>query len=105
LSVDDATEWLDKTREFLLRNNLPGEQLITWDELVEGKHGQFDLVFYDFGTFPVRKNSLGKVLDFASRPAMVILDDMHSSEYGLHVKKNAQATKCGIFQYSAFYQR
>jgi predicted O-methyltransferase YrrM len=87
LSVDDAPEWLDKTREFLLGNHLQGDHLITWDELVKGDYGKFDLVFYDFGTFPVRKNSLSRVLDFASKPAMVILDDMHSAEYGLHVKQ------------------
>ena len=102
LSVDDATEWLDKTREFLLRNNLSGDKLITWDELVEGKHGQFDLVFYDFGTFPVRENSLGMVLDFVSRPAMVILDDMHSAEYGLHVKKTLKQRKMEYFSIRRF---
>ncbi len=87
LTVDDAPEWLDKTREFLLRYDLPGNRLITWDELTAGNYGFFDLVFYDFGSFPVRKNSLNRVLDFASLPSITILDDMHSGEYGLHVKK------------------
>lgn len=88
LSVDDAPEWLDKTREFLVRHNLQGDQLITWDELIgRENHKKFDLVFYDFGTFPVRKSSLNKVIDFASRSSMLILDDMHSADYGLYVKK------------------
>lgn len=88
LSVDDAPEWLDKTRNFLVRHNLQGDKLITWDELIGGKdQNKFDLVFYDFGTFPVRKSSLNKVIDFASRPSMLILDDMHSADYGLYVKK------------------
>lgn len=87
LSVDDAKEWLDKTREFLLRNNLQGGNLVTWEELIGGDYGKFDLVFYDFGSFPVRKGSLNRVLDFALQPSMIILDDMHQAEYGLHVKK------------------
>lgn len=97
MSVDDEPEWLDKTREYLLRHNLQSNQLITWDELIGGGYGKFDLVFYDFGTFPVRKNSLNKVLDFASQPAMVILDDMHSAEYGLHVKKTLKERKLECF--------
>lgn len=87
LSVDDAPEWLDKTREFLLRNQVQEDQLITWYELVGGNYGKFDLVSYDFVTFPVRKNSLSRALDFASKPAMVILDDTHSAEYGQYAKK------------------
>ena len=87
LTVDDAPVWLDKTREFLRHNDLPGNGLITWDELTVGGYGMFDLVFYDFGSFPVRKSSLNRVLDFASLPSITILDDMHSGDYGLHVKK------------------
>jgi predicted O-methyltransferase YrrM len=97
LSVDDAAEWLDKTREFLLRNNIHGDQLITWDELLQDEYGKFDLVFYDFGSFPVRKDSLNKVLDFASQSSMVILDDMHSAEYGLHVKKTIKERNLDSF--------
>jgi len=97
LSVDDAPEWLDKTREFLLNNNVQGDQLITWDELLQGEYGKFDLVFYDFGSFPVRKDSLHTVLDFASHPSMVILEDMHSAEYGLHVKKAIKERKLDSF--------
>lgn len=97
LSVDDAPEWLDKTRKFLLRNHLHGSQLITWDELVGGSYGKFDLVFYDFGAFPVRKNLLSRVLDFASRPSMVVFDDMHSAEYGLHVKKTLEERNMEYF--------
>ena len=96
-SVDDEPEWLEKTREFLLRHNLHGNQLITWDELIGGDYGKFDLVFYDFGTFPVRKNSLNKVIDFASRPSILILDDMHSAEYGLYVKKTLKERKLDGF--------
>ena len=102
LSVDDAPAWLDKTREFLLRNNLQGNQLITWDDLIIGDYGKFDLVFYDFGSFPDRKNSLEKVLDFASRPSMVILDDMHSAEYGLHVKKTLKKRMIESFSIRRF---
>lgn len=86
-SVDDAPEWLDKTREFLRRNGVKSDRLITWDELTAGDYGKFDFVFYDFGSFPVRKNSLNAVLDLAAKPSMTIMDDMHSAEYGLHVKK------------------
>jgi len=102
LSVDDAPEWLDKTREFLLRHNIQGDHLTTWNELVGGNYGKFDLVFYDFGTFPVRKSSLNKVLDFASHPAMVILDDMHSAEYGLQVKKTLKKRNMECFSIRCF---
>lgn len=96
-SVDDAPEWLDKTREFLLRNGVQTDRLITWNELTAGDYGKFDLVFYDFGSFPVRKDSLNTVLDFASKPSMTVLDDMHSAEYGLHVKKTLKERKLESF--------
>ena len=59
-------------------------------------------LFFDFGTFPVRENSLNKVIDFASRPSMVILDDMHSAKYGLHVKKTLKERKMEYFSIRRF---
>jgi len=85
-SVDDASDWLVKTREFLHRNNLSDDHVLTWEEFTRGSHGKFDLVLYDFGTFPVRKESLNTVVDYASQPSVLILDDMHQADYALYVK-------------------
>lgn len=86
-SVDDAPEWLEKTRNFLIRHDLPGDRLLAWDEFLAADRGRFDLILYDFGPFPLRMSSLGKVIGLASRPAAIILDDMHAAEYGLYVKQ------------------
>jgi predicted O-methyltransferase YrrM len=96
-SVDDASDWLVKTREFLRRYDLPDDQVLTWDEFMQGNYGKFDLILYDFGTFPVRKASLSKVLGFAGHPSMVILDDVHLAEYGLHVKQTLRQNQFECF--------
>jgi predicted O-methyltransferase YrrM len=96
-SVDDASDWLVKTREFLRRYDLPDDQVLTWDEFMQGDFGKFDLILYDFGTFPVRKASLSKVLGFAGHPSMVILDDVHLAEYGLHVKQTLRQNHLECF--------
>ena len=85
-SVDDAPDWLSKTREFLRRYDLPDDHVLTWDEFTRGGYGKFDLVLYDFGTFPMRKESLNTVVDFAGQPSVLILDDMHQADYALYVK-------------------
>lgn len=84
-SVDDSREWLDKTRSFLTRRNLPADRLISWDDFVRQDPGRFDLILYDLGGFEFRKNSLVRVLRSAEAGGVLILDDVHAADYGRYV--------------------
>jgi len=84
-SVDDSTEWLEKTRSYLARNDLPVSNLLTWDAFISRDAGRFDLVLYDLGGFDFRRDSFSRVLESAGREAFLVVDDMHAAEYGRHV--------------------
>jgi predicted O-methyltransferase YrrM len=86
-SVDDAREWLDRTGAFIARHGLPAGNLLAWENLDRDVQGRFDLVFYDFGPFDLRKSSLEYVLGRVESGGIVVLDDMHSADYGLFVKE------------------
>jgi predicted O-methyltransferase YrrM len=84
-SVDDSAEWLEKTRSYLTRHELPDANLLTWDNLITRDAGRFDLVLYDLGGFDFRKNSFSRVLEYVGDHAFLVVDDMHAAEFGRHV--------------------
>lgn len=84
-SVDDSSEWLDRTRSFLVRQNLPVDHLIPWDVFVQRNPGRFDLILYDLGGFEFRKDSFAKVLHSAEEGGVLVLDDVHAADYGRYV--------------------
>jgi len=93
-SVDDSEEWLVKTAGFLTTHELPATNLMTWDAFSALDRGPFDFIFYDLGPFEFRKDSLKRVLEKMTGPhGLVILDDMHSADYGLFVKRSLKGTR------------
>lgn len=84
-SVDDSTEWLEKTRSYLADHDLPASNLLTWDALIGRDAGRFDLVLYDLGGFDFRRDSFSRVLEYLGAGAFLVVDDMHAAEYGRHV--------------------
>jgi len=93
-SVDDSKEWLIKTAGFLSTHQLPATNLMTWDAFSGRDMGIFDFIFYDLGPFEFRKNSLKTVLEkMTGAHGIVILDDMHSADYGLFVKRLLKNTR------------
>ncbi len=93
-SVDDSEEWLVKTAGFLTTHQLPSTNLMTWDAFSGQDSGPFDFIFYDLGPFEFRKDSLKRVLEKMTGPrGIIILDDMHSADYGLFVKRSLKGTR------------
>ncbi len=81
-SVDDNAEWLEKTRAYLNEKSLSDTNLAHWpDFAAAGRAGQFDLVLHDMGFMDTRFRELEPVLDLAKPGGLVILDDMHKTEY------------------------
>jgi predicted O-methyltransferase YrrM len=104
-SVDDSEEWLIKTAGFLTTHHLPATNLMTWDEFSGHDMGPFDFIFYDLGPFEFRKDSLNPVLEkLTGAHGIVILDDMHSADYGLFVKRSLKGTRFEDYD-TGFYTR
>jgi hypothetical protein len=93
-SVDDSGEWLDRTAAFLSSHGLPAANLMTWDAFSENRGERFDFIFYDLGPFPFRMDCLRPMLEKRTDAhGIIVLDDMHSAEYGLFVKRALQGTR------------
>jgi predicted O-methyltransferase YrrM len=101
-SIDDSTEWLDKTRSFLIANDVNPEQLISWNDLMKSSAHPFDFVFYDLGGFDFRKSSLEKILNMTDRRGIIVLDDMHSADYGLYTREVLKKSRMHYYNIREF---
>jgi hypothetical protein len=76
-SCDDEPFWLEKTAEFLRAQGLGTEGLLLWDNFT-AQHGSVvpELLLHDMGHSGRRIAEMPRVLDWAARGSVVILDDM-----------------------------
>lgn len=58
-SADDAPEWLERTRGFLLREGLGAQNVVAWEALRRNPPEPFDLVLHDLGTMDTRRDAGG----------------------------------------------
>lgn len=86
-SVDDSPEWLEKTRSYLASRDVDAKDLYLWGELIRRKPDPFDLILCDLGGFDFRKDTFETVLGLLGNCGALVIDDMHSAEYGLHVRR------------------
>jgi predicted O-methyltransferase YrrM len=101
-SVDDSQEWLNKTKRFLTFNGIDGNHLITWKELTEEDSHLFDFVLYDIGGFPFRIGVFEQAIKFVNENGIMIIDDMHSAEFGLFVQKVLKNNGVSFFDLSDY---
>jgi len=93
-SIDDSPVWLDKTRGYLAKHDLPTENLDDWHSFIKQNRGTFDLILLDLSTIDFRKKILKEVLALAHPGGMVVLDDVHKEHYGSFVKKVLNESNC-----------
>lgn len=86
-SADDSMEWLNKTKAFLASQDIPSDNLLTWDDFVQQELGPFDLILYDLGGFEFRKRNLKQTIKLCDKNGIIIFDDIHSAEYGRYLNK------------------
>ncbi|MGA3280719.1 MAG: hypothetical protein ABSD50_07030 [Smithella sp.] len=100
-SVDDSQEWLDKTGEYLIKNNMSADNLFSLESMKQKKDISFDLILYDMGAFDTRMSNLKFVLDMLSQNGIIVLDDMHGADYAFFVLDSLR--KNHFKKYSAYH--
>ena len=80
-SVDEDSDWLEKTRVFLRSHELPDDNLINWRTLQATEPGSFDLTSLDLADIDERVNIFEKLLNWLTPGGLLLLDDMHNSAY------------------------
>lgn len=93
-SVDDSTEWINKTKIFLASHNISSDNVISWDTFIKQKPGPFDFILYDLGGFDFRRENVKQIIKLCDKNGMIIFDDMHSAEYGRYLNKILKNTNC-----------
>ena len=96
-SVDDSSEWINKTKKFLYSHNISSDNVITWDAFIQQDFGLFDFILYDLGGFEFRKENLKQIIKLCNKNGMIIFDDMHSAEYGRYLNKILKKNNCTCF--------
>jgi predicted O-methyltransferase YrrM len=82
-SVDDSTQWLDKTYEYCKQSGIPdsvNRNFMVWDAFVEMQStaNPFDVVFIDIGRTRKRPEYYQTILrDCCDARSLVLFDDMH----------------------------
>jgi predicted O-methyltransferase YrrM len=91
-SVDDNEEWLEKTRGYLDEQGVTTDDLFYWPDFsASGVAGQFDLVLHDMGMMDTRARTLVEVVGLSRAGGVVVLDDMHKTDYRAGALKDMEA--------------
>ncbi len=87
-SVDDSPEWLNKTNLFLTRHGLHDNNLMGWDSFIKQNKVKFDLILNDFSVLEFRKQRFQEIISMAADNGVIILDDMHKTEFSEYVRQS-----------------
>ncbi len=96
-STDDDVLWLDKTRNYLMKNNLNTDNMSTIDEFFNSGVSDFDIVLHDMNFVEVRINYVEKVLAVLRIGGIAIMDDVHKPNYMLALMRKLKRTKNMIY--------
>ena len=86
-SVDDNSQWLKKTREFLIDYDLSAKNLDIWNSFCKKKGDPFDFILHDLDGWEQRKATLEDVVSLIHPAGIIILDDLHKKPYASYVKQ------------------
>jgi predicted O-methyltransferase YrrM len=96
-SIDDDPLWLEKTRSFLKSYGVDDSNLMTLDQFIEAKTGNFDCILHDLNFVEVRINYVDALLDRISQHGILILDDMHKPDYRIEVLRKLAGRPYNIY--------
>ena len=97
ISVDDDALWLEKTRDYLKKNNVSDSDLLTLDQFLAKNLSGFDCILHDMNFVEVRINYVSTLLTKLSDNGILILDDMHKPDYRIDVLKKLEHEPFNIY--------
>jgi predicted O-methyltransferase YrrM len=96
-SIDDDVLWMEKTKEYLAKNNLNTDNTSAVDAFFNSGIGDFDMILHDMNFVEVRINYVEKVLAASKVGGMVIMDDVHKPDYMVSLMSKLKNTKSTIY--------
>ncbi len=87
-SVDDDVTWLEKTKQYLIREELPIDNLVLFEDF-KNTDLKFDLILYDLGRIPTRIKNIEFPATITKSGATILYDDIHFDK--------AYSNKCRIY--------
>lgn len=87
-SVDDDSSWINKTRDYLIKEELSVENLILFEDF-KNTDLKFDYILYDLGHIPTRIANIKFPATIAKSGSVILYDDIHFDR--------AYSNRCGIF--------
>jgi predicted O-methyltransferase YrrM len=97
VSVDDSSEWLDRTRAFLEDSGLSADGLVPLEALEFDGGEHFDLVLHDLGGIDLRAQVLPAAIEMTGPRGLLILDDVHRRRYRASVRLSIQTQRLKIY--------
>lgn len=96
-SVDDDAAWLERTKDYLWQHQLETENIFTLDQFLKSKEEGFDCILHDLNFVEVRINYIEHLMSITKPNGLVILDDVHKSDYRFAVLSKLQNIKAKTY--------
>jgi len=96
ISVDESTEWLERTRVFLKACDLPAAGMVAWNSFAPQPREDFDLVLHDPGV-PLRSRILREVVGLPRAGGTIVFNDVQKSAYRSEVSRVAREKGIELF--------
>ncbi len=95
-SVDDDSQWLERTRGFLASKDLSTADLMLWPAFLETSYS-YDLILHDLGNMATREQALETALARRATNGLLVLDDMHCEPYASRAQNTCEMQGCSWF--------
>jgi predicted O-methyltransferase YrrM len=96
-SVDDDTEWLDRTREYLAGFRINTDNLLPLDKFLQTEERDFDFILLDLNYVEVRKEYIGVVIERCAPGGIIVFDDVHKREYMAEVLRQTSGRELALY--------
>lgn len=96
-SIDDDTEWLEKTKHYLNEHSLNTDDMLTVEDFMQLNEGGFDCILHDMNFVEVRIQYVDFVFRSAKKNGLIIMDDVHKMDYRFALLKKLKSLEASCF--------
>ena len=96
-SVDDDEKWLEKSRQYVVKEGLSTQNMVILENFVKSGEKDFDLILLDLNFVEVRKDYINLCVERCRSKGLIIFDDVHKSEFEYEVLLQTANTPVKLF--------